>query len=44
MADLSYQPVVRDRQAEHVRAAQLPGYVEARQEAADEFRNLPKYG
>lgn len=40
MADLSYQPVVRDRQAEHVRAAQLPGYAEARQEAADEFRLL----
>ena len=40
MADIPYEPVVRDRKAERVRVEQLPGYVEARQEAAVEFRLL----
>jgi DNA-binding XRE family transcriptional regulator len=40
MADLPYQPLLRDRQAEQARAAQLPGYTAARQEAAAEFRLL----
>lgn len=40
MADLPYQPVARDRKAERERAAKLPGYREARQDAADEFRLL----
>lgn len=40
MAALPYQPVARDRKAERERTAKLPGYREARQEAADEFRLL----
>ena len=40
MADLPYQPVAHDRQAERTRAAKLPGYAAARQEAVAEFRLL----
>ena len=40
MADLSYQPVPRDRAAERANADQLPGYAAARQDAAAEFRLL----
>ena len=40
MADLSYQPIPRDRNAERERTAKLPGYREARHEAAAEFRLL----
>jgi DNA-binding XRE family transcriptional regulator len=40
MAEIPYEPVVRDREAEHARVRQLPGYQEARQEAAVEFRLL----
>jgi DNA-binding XRE family transcriptional regulator len=40
MADIPYEPVVRDREAERARGEQIPGYVEARQEAAVEFRLL----
>ena len=40
MADIPYEPVVRDRKAERARVEQIPGYWEARQEAAVEFRLL----
>ena len=40
MADIPYEPVVRDRKAERARVDQLPGYGEAREEAAVEFRLL----
>lgn len=40
MADIPYEPVVRDREAERTRVQQLSGYQEARQEAAVEFRLL----
>jgi DNA-binding XRE family transcriptional regulator len=40
MPDIPYQPVIRDRRAERARLDQLPGYSEARQEAAVEFRLL----
>lgn len=40
MADLPYEPVTRDRKAERARVEQIPGYGEARQEAAVEFRLL----
>ncbi|MEB3360505.1 MAG: helix-turn-helix transcriptional regulator [Synechococcaceae cyanobacterium] len=40
MADIPYEPLVRDRKAERTRLQQLPGYEEARQEAAIEFRLL----
>jgi len=40
MADISYQPVNRNRGAERARLDQVPGYSEARQEAAAEFRLL----
>jgi DNA-binding XRE family transcriptional regulator len=40
MADIPYQPVARDRVAERARAEQLPGYTDAREEAAIEFRLL----
>jgi DNA-binding XRE family transcriptional regulator len=38
--DFPYQPVIRDRGAERARLDQVPGYSEARQEAAVEFRLL----
>jgi len=40
MADIPYQPVNRNRGAERARLDQVPGYSEARQEAAVEFRLL----
>jgi DNA-binding XRE family transcriptional regulator len=40
MADIPYQPVIRDRGAESARLDQVPGYSQARQEAAVEFRLL----
>ena len=40
MADIPYEPVVRNRKNERARVQQLPGYQEARQEAAIEFRLL----
>jgi len=40
MADIPYQPLIRDRVAERARLDPLPGYREARQEAAVEFRLL----
>jgi len=40
MADIPYQPVARDRLTERARAEQIPGYTEARGEAAIEFRLL----
>ena len=40
MPDIPYQPVIRDRGAERARLDQVPGYSEARQEAAVEFRLL----
>jgi DNA-binding XRE family transcriptional regulator len=40
MADIPYQPVIRNRGAERARLDQVPGYSEARQEAAVEFRLL----
>lgn len=40
MAEIPYQPVARDREAERARAEQLPGYSAAREEAAVEFRLL----
>ena len=40
MADIPYEPVARDREAERARVERIPGYVEARQEAAVEFRLL----
>ncbi|MFZ9714640.1 MAG: helix-turn-helix domain-containing protein, partial [Vulcanococcus sp.] len=40
MADVTYEPIIRDRQRERVRADRLPGYTEARLEAAIEFRLL----
>ena len=40
MADIPYEPVVRDRQAERARAEEIPGYNEGRMEAAIEFRLL----
>lgn len=40
MTDIPYEPVVRDRKAERARVEQIPGYGEARQEAAVEFRLL----
>lgn len=40
MADIPYEPVVRDREAERARAERLPGYSAAREEAAVEFRLL----
>lgn len=40
MADIPYQPLIRDREAERARLDPLPGYREARQEAAVEFRLL----
>jgi len=40
MADIPYQPVNRNRGTERARLDQVPGYSEARQEAAVEFRLL----
>ena len=40
MADIPYEPAVRNREAERARAARIPGYEEARTDAADEFRLL----
>ncbi|MCP9840685.1 helix-turn-helix transcriptional regulator [Synechococcus sp. J7-Johnson] len=40
MAELPYEPVLRDRKAERARVEQIPGYVAARQDAAVEFRLL----
>ena len=40
MADIAYEPLIRDRDSERSRAATIPGYTEARQEAAAEFRLL----
>jgi DNA-binding XRE family transcriptional regulator len=40
MADIPYQPVARDREAERARAEQIPGYSEQREMAAIEFRLL----
>lgn len=40
MADIPYQPVNRNRGAERARLDQVPGYSEARHEAAVEFRLL----
>ncbi|WP_216916324.1 MULTISPECIES: helix-turn-helix transcriptional regulator [unclassified Synechococcus] len=40
MADIPYQSVIRNRGAERARLDQVPGYSEARQEAAVEFRLL----
>jgi DNA-binding XRE family transcriptional regulator len=40
MADIPYEPVLRDRGSERSRAERLPGYIEARQVAAAEFRLL----
>ena len=40
MADIHYEPVALDRKVEHERIQQLPGYKEAHQEAAMEFRLL----
>jgi DNA-binding XRE family transcriptional regulator len=40
MADIPYRPVIRDRLTERTRVEQIPGYDQARQEAAVEFRLL----
>jgi DNA-binding XRE family transcriptional regulator len=40
MADIPYEPVARDRKAERDRVQRIPGYAEARQQAAGEFRLL----
>lgn len=40
MAELSCEPLSRDRDAERERVQQISGYVEARQEVAGEFRLL----
>ena len=40
MCELPYEPLSRDRDAERKRVEQIPGYLEARQEAAAEFRLL----
>ena len=40
MADIPYEPVIRNRQSERARAEGIPGYSEARMEAAMEFRLL----
>jgi DNA-binding XRE family transcriptional regulator len=40
MAELPYEPLSRDRDPELKRVEQLPGYLEAKQEAAAEFRLL----
>ena len=43
MADIPYEPVVRDRKAERAHAQQIPGYEEARQEAGLPPENQNKY-
>ena len=40
MADIPYQPLIRDRDAERARLDRVPGYSEARREAAVEFHLL----
>lgn len=40
MADIPYEPVLRERVTEQSRAERIPGYKEARQVAAAEFRLL----
>ncbi|MFZ4803530.1 MAG: helix-turn-helix transcriptional regulator [Synechococcus lacustris] len=40
MADIPYEPLARNREVERARVEKIPGYLEARQEAAVEFRLL----
>jgi DNA-binding XRE family transcriptional regulator len=40
MADIPYQPLIRDRFSERARVELVPGYTAARQEAAAEFSLL----
>jgi DNA-binding XRE family transcriptional regulator len=40
MADIAYEPLIRDRDSERSHVATIPGYTEARQEAAAEFHLL----
>ena len=40
MADIPYEPLVRDAAAERARAEQRPGYDEARDDVVEEFRLL----
>jgi Predicted transcriptional regulator with C-terminal CBS domains len=40
MADIPYEPVLRYRGTERSRTERIPGYMEARQVAAEEFRLL----